>query len=247
MAEVIQIHASRNGSAIRYQTPMTPEQLRGATSLIRSREHAAMKAERAKRKQMEIEGRLIESGVKARFAKATLDDCKDVETYNQKTVELCKRWAGQFAEAKARGSNLILLGSVGCGKTWLASAMLSEVAWLGFSVSYIRESDLLMNLRRAYGQNAEVSEVDTLRALTAPDLLCIDELGVGIGKPETRQSQLFGILDARYSDVRPTMLVSNLDPSALERHLGPRSWSRLRDGNSSLLRIDGPDHRQASA
>jgi len=38
---------------------------------------------------------------------------------------------------------------------------------------------------------------------------------------------LFGLIDARYAEELPMILVSNLPPSDLERYLGERAFDRL--------------------
>jgi DNA replication protein DnaC len=41
---------------------------------------------------------------------------------------------------------------------------------------------------------------------------------------------LFDIIDKRYRDVKPTILISNLTKAELKGFLGERSFDRLREG-----------------
>ena len=74
--------------------------------------------------------------------------------------------------------------------------------------------------------------------------LVIDEVGLGFGtEAETRL--LTQIIDARYRECLPTVLISNLDSQALSDAIGARALSRFAD--APFVRFDWPDHRRTLA
>lgn len=231
----------------RGEPPMTPEALREETERLRRADQAAIRAENAARRQRQIEATLRGAGVGARFLGATFGNCERVARGHPDILARVRRWAEDFEATKARGSNLAILGAVGTGKTWIAAAALREVASQGGTVAYLREDDLLRHLRRSYSPAAEVDEGQALAALTEPDLLCIDEAGKGIGKPDTRRAQLGAVIDARYRAMRPVLMLSNLTAAELAIHLGTDAWDRLTgaDSQSAVLTMRGPSLRQS--
>src|SRR5690606_40257370 len=61
---------------------------------------------------------------------------------------------------------------------------------------------------------AERTEAQVMNAMISPDLLVIDE--VGATKPtEFEQATLFHVINSRYEQMRPTVVISNLDPHEL--------------------------------
>ena len=76
---------------------------------------------------------------------------------------------------------------------------------------------------------------DALEAVRAaqPDLLILDEIGVQIGS-EHEKLLLFDVLNGRYQQCRPTILISNLSGSDLEAYLGQRVMDRYRECGAVL-------------
>lgn len=74
------------------------------------------------------------------------------------------------------------------------------------------------------------------------DLLVLDELGVQF-KTEGEQLHLFDIINGRYLDVKPTVLITNLQPSDLRGLLGDRSFDRLLENGGRMFRFEGPSRR----
>jgi DNA replication protein DnaC len=58
--------------------------------------------------------------------------------------------------------------------------------------------------------------------------LVIDEIGVQYGT-EGEQTILFDVLDIRYRDQMPTILLTNQDMAGARQFLGDRTWDRIRE------------------
>lgn len=130
---------------------------------------------------------------------------------------------------------LILFGSTGTGKTEMAMALLRELLLHGVSVSAITAGDLMDSLRPG-GQG-------DIRALKAIGCLFVDD--VAAEKPsEFTTARLFDIVNARYERQLPTILTTNRTPAGLARHVGERTWSRLKDGSTPLSLV-GDDRRDS--
>lgn len=62
--------------------------------------------------------------------------------------------------------------------------------------------------------------------LSSIDLLVIDEVGVQRGSDDEKAT-LTDVINQRYRDMRPTILLTNLPGNDLKELLGPRVMSRL--------------------
>jgi DNA replication protein DnaC len=72
-------------------------------------------------------------------------------------------------------------------------------------------------------------------------LLIIDEVGVQYGT-EGEQVIMFDIINRRYRDAMPTILITNLGKEGFKKYLGERSFDRLRE-NGIWVPFDWESHR----
>jgi DNA replication protein DnaC len=109
----------------------------------------------------------------------------------------------RFVEASR---NVVILGQVGVGKTFLASALGHLACKSGFNVRFVRADALLARLKQSRFDNSRDA---VLADLCAVDLLIIDDFALEpMGREETRDVyQLFVERNARAS----TLVTSNRD------------------------------------
>jgi DNA replication protein DnaC len=74
-----------------------------------------------------------------------------------------------------QGQNLIITGSTGTGKSFLASALGNQACMLGYKVYYSNTGRLLSNLKMA---KADGSSLKELARLEKQDLLILDDFGI---------------------------------------------------------------------
>jgi DNA replication protein DnaC len=96
-------------------------------------------------------------------------------------------------------------------------------------------------VRNTWRKDSEKTETQVLQMLASIDLLVMDEIGVQYGT-DAEQVTLFDIIDKRYRDMMPTILLTNLNAKLMREFLGDRSYDRLREGGL-WVPFDWESHR----
>lgn len=105
-----------------------------------------------------------------------------------------------------RHQNLLILGPTGLGKTWLACAIGHQACRQGMTVKFHRVSDLFDTIADAQHDGT----LPKLKlALTKPDLLILDDFGIG-DMSTTASQLLLDVLDGRMH--RGSLLVTSQYP-----------------------------------
>jgi DNA replication protein DnaC len=182
----------------------------------------------AKQAQAAMERRHAErlhfARIPARFVGRTFDTFK-AETEAQKHAQAVARdFAEQFADNHKHGRGLIFSGLPGTGKSHLAAAILQTM--LKRDVCYVTCLDMIREVRGAWRKDSDRSELEVLGTLGGIDLLVIDEVGVQYGT-EGEQTIIFDVLDRRYRDVLPTVILTNQDKAGFKAFIGERTFDRL--------------------
>ena len=182
------------------------------------------------------------AGIPLRFRSATFASYA-AETRGQRHVlKVVKAYADRFADRRAVGGGLMLLGRPGTGKTHLMCALAAQLLdrWR------IRYSDcwsIINAVKATYAKESRAREEQVMHFYAVPDLLLIDEIGVGHGTDADR-AIIHRIIDLRYQAVKPTVVAGNVDIEELKHHLGERAVSRLFDSGGVSLSFDWDDHRR---
>ena len=121
---------------------------------------------------------------------------------------------------------LLLSGSVGCGKTFLAAAIANELIERQLKVLFLVVPDLLDELRASYDSKSETTEFDLLDIARTVPILILDDLGAHNYTDWTR-NRIYSILNYRMNEQLPTIITTNLTFEEIETHLGERTCSRL--------------------
>lgn len=182
--------------------------------------------------------KLGSSLIPKRFQERDFDGYR-VETPGQRrALDTCREYAENFDANYAAGRCLLLLGKPGTGKTHLAAAIAGHVMRLGGATAVYRTvSGLLQYVKGSYDRDSGYSEAQAFLSLVEPDLLILDEIGAT--KPtEYEQATVFAVINGRYEEQLPTVIVSNLGPKELPAALGERCMDRLREGGGKALVFD---------
>jgi len=170
-----------------------------------------------------------------RFLHKTLDDykvlCKEERERKDKIISYIESiHAGNFP-------NLLLFGECGLGKTFLASMVVREC-----NGHYVRAYELKDEFEDAKSFRSEISRKDVFKKYATCPLLVIDEIGRSSSKEE--QEFLFHILNDRYENELPTVLVTNMTWSSLKEYFGAAIIDRLCE-NSMSIYFTGKSYRSA--
>jgi DNA replication protein DnaC len=174
------------------------------------------------------------------LASARLAACKFVEEY------------------PVDSTGLLLIGSIGVGKTHLAVGIIKElVLSKGVACLFYDYRELLKQIQNSYNDSVKATELEVLRPVFETEVLVLDELGA-VKPTEWVWDTVSLILNTRYNDNRTTIITTNFDDrpaaavagprgAAREETLGDRIGERMRSRLHEMCRIikmEGADFRQ---
>lgn len=185
-------------------------------------------AERKERERQDrCEARLNYAGIPIRFRDRTIENFI-AETDGQKeALAAAQAFMARWPEHRKAGTSVVFSGTPGTGKSHLAIAILQAVMETGTGM-YLNVLDLVRMVRDTWRRTGQ-TETELLNVLGGLDLLVIDEVGVQYGT-DGEQVILFDVLNRRYRDCRPTILLTNLKSKEFEQYVGARIFDRLKEG-----------------
>lgn len=174
-----------------------------------------------------------ESGVIGRFREVSFETFRTQTTARASALKACRA----FVDNSSDDEGLWLLGPPGTGKTHLGCAMVNYVIDTFCQPAAIHSAREIVRMLRATWakrdpqlSNPPRTEEEVIHSLGSAALLVLDEVGLGFGS-DSEIVQLFDVLDLRYRNDLPTVLLSNLTPREIKRALGDRLYDRLREGS----------------
>lgn len=197
----------------------------------RAAEVAAMHAEAAQRR---LEKLLGYACLPPRFVGKTFDTYQATTEQQRNYLAKCQDYARDFKQHYEAGDGLMLLGSPGTGKTHLAVATLNEIIKTHRAPGlYTTAARMFRRIKDTYGRSDE-SESQAIEAFTKPALLVLDEIGVSFGS-DAELNYLFDVMNERYEQCMPTIVVSNVQPGELGQWMGDRVVDRLRECSKLMV------------
>ena len=143
---------------------------------------------------------------------------KDIYTDDASRFELIK-WLKNYIDDYKKGiknKGLYLHGNFGCGKTYLISAMLNELAKLDKKVAIVYYPEFLRSLKASFNDDNEY--VIKFNYIKKVELLLIDDIGAETASAWSRDEILGNILQYRMQEHLPTFFTSNFNLEQLEEH-----------------------------
>lgn len=205
-------------------------------------EAAQKRAEEARERRMTVDRLTDSAGIPLRFRDRTFASFKAEGAGQQFAQRVCRQYAENFGEVRKRGASIVMTGGPGTGKTHLACAIANAVIESDLaSVRFRTVSELMRRIKDTYRKDSTRTESDVIDGYTWLDLLVVDEIGVQVGS-DHEKLLLFDVLNGRYQNLRPTILLSNLSAADLETYLGHRVMDRYRECGT-VLAFDWPSHR----
>uniref|UniRef100_UPI00037354DB ATP-binding protein n=1 Tax=Thioalkalivibrio sp. ALgr3 TaxID=1239292 RepID=UPI00037354DB len=202
-------------------------------------ETRAMERDRSTRKASQAQG---ESEVPRRFRHVRLESFEPRNSEQKQAHRLVQQLVTALRSNPDGARNIVFLGAIGGGKTHLAWGAVNSVNESGGQAVYMKTPKLMMRLKSSYSADSSVRPEDILGALVAADLLVLDEIGFHSDSDSERKTLAY-ILDERWAQMRPTMVVSNLSLKELTVALGGQaSMSRLFSESDAIV-FKGEDQR----
>lgn len=205
---------------------------------------AAEEKKDADDRQRRLESRLNQSGIPLRYrAKDFASFIADTDE-KENALSIAMEFAQNFDIHRAKGTVAVFSGLPGTGKSHLAIAIAQQIM-SGHTALYTSAIDAVRMIRDTWDRKSAQTETQVLKILASIDLLILDEVGVQYGT-EAEQVSLFDIIDKRYRDLMPTILLTNQNRVGLKQFLGDRSFDRLRE-DGIWVKFDWASHRGQAA
>ncbi|HMF57356.1 MAG TPA: ATP-binding protein [Pyrinomonadaceae bacterium] len=153
-------------------------------------------------------------------------------------------------EYPAVDRGLVLMGTVGVGKTHLSVAILRElIEKKNITCLFYEFGSLLKEIQNSYNPISQTSELKVLAPVFESEVLVLDELGASKPTDWVRDTMM-QIINTRYNDKKLTIFTTNyLDKrrkegdETLEDRIGVRLRSRLYE-MCRTVQIEGEDYRK---
>lgn len=149
------------------------------------------------------------SGVPMRYIGYDLSNYPIDNNTQKNLIENLKKY--QF------NSNIVMLGSVGVGKTRLGCSLIDKAIVENKTAYYSKYYQLT---------KIAIEDKKLFKKITEVNFLVIDEFG--ISDTDYKTQLLFELFDQRYDNKLATMLISNLNVTQLREKIGDALYSRIK-------------------
>ena len=198
--------------------------------------------ERSERQNARVTSLLNASGIPPRYIDSSLESYIPQNERSGKMLDSLKRYIADFKHHRGIGTSIVMSGGVGTGKTHLGASMAHQVIHdYGMKAHFTTVIKMVRRIRATYNRDSRESEEMVLDYFMNRDLLIIDEIGVQSGS-DHEHNTIFEIINERYADMKPTILLSNEGIEELTKVLGERIIDRFRDGGA-VMNFDWESYR----
>jgi len=215
----------------------------GCTTDRAEAEREAAEIERKARELVKLEEMLGRAAIPRRFIGRSFDNYRTNSTSQRNALTIARDYAEDFGEHARTGESLLMLGNAGTGKSHLASAILQAIMPVHCGM-YTTAAEVIDIVRETWRRDSDRSQHKLMQMLAEIPLLVIDEVGVQYGT-ESEQNTMFQIIDRRYRDRRPVIMMGNLTRAELHKLLGERVFDRLREV-SKVVVFDWDSYRSTA-
>ena len=186
--------------------------------------------------------RMAKAGIPPRFLAKTLDTYEATTPAQETVLEWCREFAKTYKDSPTCG---LFIGSPGTGKTHLAIGIALDAALTDYieSIFYTTVSKIIQRVKDSWDKDPGETEKRVRLSITDPRLLIIDEVGVQYGS-DFERNILFDVMNTRYENLKPTILISNLPLSGVTDYLGERVMDRLSEDAGKVFVFDWESHRK---
>lgn len=197
---------------------------------------------RADTQAARIQAMIQRTAIPARFVGRSFDNYQASTPGQLKALAVCHHFVNTFDERAAKkGSSLIFSGEPGTGKSHLAAAILQTLLPRHVG-AYMTISELIRLIRDTWGAAATKTETQVINELASLPLLVVDEIGVQRGSVD-EHNLFFEVMDRRYREQRPSILMTNQDLDGFKTFVGDRVYDRMTE-IAQWVSFEWPSYRR---
>lgn len=185
----------------------------------------------------------IPKNIECDFEKCDLSVFKDQDQRKvmSDTYDKMKQYCSKFPNTAI--NLMVFSGATGTGKTYLISAIATELSMAGFDVFFTTAFGLNNIFLKSHTSDIE-QKSQFIEPLLKCDLLIIDDLGTEPVYRNVSQEYLYTIINERKINKQHTLISTNLTQDEILSRYGERIFSRLNNKADSLfLSLEGKDIR----
>ena len=211
-------------------------------------EHEAEERKRQAEVAVENQRRACEqkigrAGIPERFRDRDLASYIAKTEGQQRALHFAQAYAEGFEDVAKTGRGALFIGKPGTGKTHLAIGIaLHVMREHKRSALFVTVMRAIRSIKETWRKDSELSEAEAIEDLVFPDLLILDEVGIQFGS-DAEKLLLFDVLNERYEQRKPTLMLSNLTAQEVAAYLGERVMDRLREDGGRAIVFDWESHR----
>ena len=194
------------------------------------------------REQRRWANKIGSAAIPERFKDRTLESYVAKTSGQQKALAFATEYAENFDLVLKEGRSAIFVGKVGTGKTHLAIGIALSIMQQQRSSLFVTVQRLIRRVKDSW-HTKEETESQVIDVFASPDLLVLDEVGVQFGS-EFEKQVLFDVLNTRYENRKPSILLSNIPKEQLSDYLGERVTDRLRENGGKVIGFDWESYRR---
>lgn len=198
------------------------------------------------RRKRKADGQLATVKLPKRYADFHFNSFKPQNPSQNAALKIAMNFVREFP-AVDRG--LLMMGSVGVGKTHLAVSILKGLTERGFDCLFYEFSTLLKEIQDSYNPQTQTSELSVLSPIYSTEVLVLDELGATKPTDWVRDT-ITNIINSRYNERKFTIFTTNYfdertgeRDDLLEDRIGIRARSRLYE-MCKTVGVNGEDFRK---
>ena len=209
---------------------------------FQARKDAEREEVERQKQRLELARRIRDSGIPERFRTRTLDSFVADTEEKRRALEFATRYANDFDNVFKTGRSALFLGKPGTGKTHLAAGIGMKIMEMGYSVYFTTVVRAIRRVKGTWSRSSVETETEAINSLVDNGLLILDEVGVQFGS-DAEKLILFDVLNARYEERLPTLLLSNHTAQEVEAFVGERIFDRLREDGGEVIAFTWESHR----